>query len=247
MIILEAIVKYINPWNYNSDWLSKFKEITKRTEIAALSDLKFIISEDTLCGKNDNSNSIFELRKITLIGDGEETVLTTNTTTKKNYNRLSILLQNREGKEFPINPQLSEKCNNVMLKLLFNGRPDPKYCCFDFFMDSVGLYSNRNVNQFDLNKWEMQNVDEASLNTGDGIIIFDEVQKPVHVAIYLTNGIYVSLFGSTGPLIVTDLNEMKTAFNGMSTYRLNLKNRSIFDLIIYKARAFFGRVFDKQS
>lgn len=217
--------QYINPWNFNLTWMNKPEEIIERTETAALPALKFIVSEEIQYAKNHSADSIFKIRTITIIGDEEEILLDAPKTTQKVYNQLDILFQNKNKEEICLNSTMPEKCNNALLKFLLNGRPSPKYCCVDFFMDSFGLYSDLKVNKIDLKKWEIQDLDEASLCTGDGIIIFNEVLKPVHFAIYLTNGIYLSLFGRKGPLIATNLDEMKTGFCGISAYRLNLKEK----------------------
>lgn len=226
-LLTEPFKKDIGCWNSdstiqeNSTRKSEPLSLVDRTETSALSVLKFIVSEDIEYARNNDSNVIFKLRKITLIDDGEEIVLGRNKTIQKVYDQLNMLFQIESKKEIRLDPSMPKKCNDALLKLLLNGRPSPKYCCVDFFMDTVGLYSNLTVNNI-VGKWEAQKFEETSLNTGDGIIIYNEVEKPVHLAIYLTNGIYLSLFGASGPLIATTLNEMKTGFGGVDAYRLTL-------------------------
>jgi hypothetical protein len=202
----------------NSARISAPLSFVEHTEKSALSVLKFIIGKDMVYTKNIDSNVIFKVQKITLIGDGEEIVLSGNETTRKVYCQLSLLFKIEDEKEICLDTSLPKKCNDTLLKYLLNGRPSPKYCCVDFLMDTVGRYSDLTVNHI-VGHWIEQEYEETSLNTGDGIVIYNEVKKPVHFAIYLCNCIYLSLFGSSGPLIATTLNEMKTGFGGVTAYK----------------------------
>jgi ABC-type thiamine transport system ATPase subunit len=54
-----------------------------------------------------------------------------------------------------------------------------------------------------------------------------ENDKPnVHFAVYLTHGIYLSLFGSTGSIIASTLQEMKKGFSTPHAAKLTLQDES---------------------
>lgn len=70
--------------------------------------------------------------------------------------------------------------------------------------------------------WEMTPFN-GYLNVGDTISICNsdsESRRDNHFAIYVGDGLYLSKFGGPGPLIVTDLTEMKKGFDGDLVYKM---------------------------
>ncbi len=202
----------------NSDLIVKepsMKEsaLVNRTEKSALSVLKLIISEEIVKAKNMDSNVIFEIRKINF-SDGK-----TDQPIRKFYDQFQVIQIENEEEIFL---KMPKKCDEAILKFLLNDRPSPTYCCVDFWMDTVGLYSNRTVNHV-IGKWKAKELDESLLSSGEPIVIHNKVQEPVHFAVYLTNGIYLSVFGISGWLIATTLDQMKIGFNGVTAYKLKLR------------------------
>ncbi|MBP9757179.1 MAG: hypothetical protein KBD06_01105 [Candidatus Pacebacteria bacterium] len=76
------------------------------------------------------------------------------------------------------------------------------------------------VEKFDTALWSVYSLkNETVLHPGDTVITVDGDGKTVvrgqdikHFAIYLGDGLYISKFGTVGPLIVTTLEEMKKGF-----------------------------------
>lgn len=73
--------------------------------------------------------------------------------------------------------------------------------------------------KFDNQKWVVEKLDVSSLKIGDTIIIGRDRQTLTHFAIYIGEGLYLSKFGSSGPLIVTDIPAMKIGFGGDEVFK----------------------------
>ncbi|HEV7736655.1 MAG TPA: hypothetical protein VGO47_04690, partial [Chlamydiales bacterium] len=183
--------------------------------------LKVIIGPNTGTGLNTDSGATYKTHLVSIKQEIKKTTVCKKITNQKSEDQLNILFQ-PDGSNGIHVKQLSNTCKDAIFKFLRNGRPAPKYCCIDFFIDTIGHYSNQSVNCWN-GVWEVHTLHEASLDTGEGIVIYNAEDKPVHFAIYLTNGVYLSLFGTNGPLIIANLDEMKIAFGGATAYKLILK------------------------
>ncbi len=79
---------------------------------------------------------------------------------------------------------------------------------------------------FDTSKW-IPSLYNGNMNAGDTIVIVDSkadyVDQIKHFAIYLSDGLYISIGGQARPLIITNLNEMKNSYQGDTVYKLKPK------------------------
>lgn len=79
----------------------------------------------------------------------------------------------------------------------------------------------------DVNKWKMVQSVEKDLVVGDAVFLSKskEFDNIVHSAIYLGNGRYLSKFGSTGKLVVTDLANIKKGWEGEYIFQARPVNK----------------------
>ena len=100
--------------------------------------------------------------------------------------------------------------------------------CLSFAKHANGLpqsQSAEGIPQFEPHYWDICPMDdEASLKSGDTVFIA-ELPDPTeysatHFAVYLNDGLYLSKFGNTGPLIASSLPEMKKGFGGDHTFQI---------------------------
>lgn len=81
--------------------------------------------------------------------------------------------------------------------------------------------------KYDPSKWNQSNFSSNDMSAGDTIAIVDTeapyANQYTHFVIYLGDGLYISKFGSSGPLIVSDVDEMKKGFHGDTVYKLEPK------------------------
>jgi len=129
----------------------------------------------------------------------------------------------------------------------FRISPLKPFDCYSFghFLNSVSY----GLRFFSLSKWEKCFFNENLLQTGDSIVIFTikdgSIKKFNHFAIYIGNGLYLSKGGVSGPLVVSDLDIMKSAFGGNQVYQLRRENISkrfkyFFDLAYQRINIFLG-------
>jgi hypothetical protein len=116
--------------------------------------------------------------------------------------------------------QLSETFKKAISNFELNGKPHPYYCCIDFCMDTNGFYEDRHVNWVK-GIWGVGPLDESTLSTGESIVIYNS-SNPIHFAVYLRDGIYLSLFGKDRGLQAANLDDMMSIYNGDVAYKLTL-------------------------
>jgi len=115
--------------------------------------------------------------------------------------------------------------------------------CFGHFLNSLSYRFSFSP----LSKWEECIFDEDLLKTGDSIAIFTikdgSINEFNHFAIYIGNGLYLSKGGPKGPLVVCDIDIMKSAFGGNQVYLLRRKkNLKLFNVLLdltYKSIGLF--------
>ncbi len=78
--------------------------------------------------------------------------------------------------------------------------------------------------------WEYWNIlksEETALEVGDAVFLSSSntLEGVVHSAIYMGNGRYLSKFGSSGKLVVTDLDNMKKGWSGDILFRAKPKKK----------------------
>lgn len=134
-----------------------------------------------------------------------------------------------------LHKDLSQIFQSAILNFISKGGAFPEYCCFDFFFNAHGFYSDGS-SWFAPGRWQYKQLNETLLKSGDGIVVYDKNLKWVHSAIYLVNRLYLSVFGSGGPLIVADLDEMKKIFNGYHACEMVPCN--VYEFLIVKNKLY---------
>ncbi len=75
--------------------------------------------------------------------------------------------------------------------------------------------------KYDPSNWVQSDFD-GNINPGETIIMEDKNKPNLfnHFAIYLGDGLYISKFGSSGPLIVSDVDGMRKGFGSDKVFKL---------------------------
>lgn len=167
-----------------------------------------------------NTNVLFKTHRIFLVDDKEKLEITTpHLPIYKVYSQVNIIIQSN-GSITDITNSLPENYKNAIYNVVLNRRLFPsEYCCIDFAKDALGIYSEETINES--GDWDVSEFEEKSLNPGDAIVITGANQELLHYAIYLTNGIYLSIFGSVSPITASNLEETMKAYNGVNAYKKN--------------------------
>lgn len=115
---------------------------------------------------------------------------------------------------------LSEEMNQRIVSYLRAGGPpsSPFDCnCFAHYMNGVGYIFGKFYND----KWVISTFEgNRSLKPGDTILIGKNGDDFSHLAIYLGHDLYLSKFGSIGPLLVTTLPAMILNFEAKRVVKI---------------------------
>jgi hypothetical protein len=130
---------------------------------------------------------------------------------------IQIIVKRADG-DLDLSKALSSHFRRNLLRFLKKGREiETQYCCVDFMHEMLGK-PHFGTNFINLLEWEM--VDFAGredLFSPEDVVLFtDAYGKMVHFACYLGSGFYISLNGSNGPLVITDLEMTKAAYTNCS-------------------------------
>lgn len=127
------------------------------------------------------------------------------------------------------------KVQKNILKFILKGRPVKAYCCVDFVQQLWDVYEPDQPNIFVPSKWTIFPLrSEGELEVGTSIFLnasfAEKTLNPVHFALYLGHGLYLSLCGSAaegeaipGILIVATLPEMQALYPSNGVYKMYLK------------------------
>lgn len=109
----------------------------------------------------------------------------------KSPEEFSITIRGKEGSD-PIDFSLPGMLNANLLKLLTEGREDGEaFTCFQFVIYLCGGQERFR----DLEKYAPASEDEVELGS---IVLFAKAKTPVHAAVALGEGLYLSMFGRNG-------------------------------------------------
>lgn len=186
----------------------------------ALDPAKKLVIEVTaqeVNGKNTNSGASFPTRLVKLQAEAHELFLHELKPIFLAPNAdvtFSITLP--DGKSSEVN--LPREMNERLVSYLINGGEptSPFDCnCFAHYFNGVEYV----FGTFRSELWSINPLSsESDLAVGDTIIIGYSLNRITHLAIFIGNGLYLSKFGSNGPLIVSDLNAMKIGFGGKKAF-----------------------------
>ena len=114
--------------------------------------------------------------------------------------------------------------NNIKTRLIeminkYIKQPNFDFDCLSFvhyYKNWAYLFGNYNDTKY--NKTEF-NKDNLKIND---VIIFNNDNDNIHACIYLCNDLYVSKIGTSGPIVFTNFNEIKKAYNSTIYYKIDL-------------------------
>ena len=198
----------------------QLSELVQRGRFGRALELR--ISPQLITGTNQDSGVEVRYRRSTLLlPDGQEKMLAAPImATGEKSEGIMLKIRGEDGREEQINLPRSLK---VRLQEYLSWGPDRRpFDCGSFVHFLYHLpYRPGNFNSL---KWEIRSlVDERQLKAGDAILLSDSSEdpnRPVHFAIYLAHGLYLSKFGNIGGLIVTDLEQMRVGFGGTKAFRI---------------------------
>ena len=106
--------------------------------------------------------------------------------------------------------------NQNLLNYLAGGRRENE-CCMDFVNALLFGCKTQQLNSIILNGSRSYFIDDSlSLTMGQTIAIGDNtsgVYEPKHFAIYIADGLFLSVMGNDTPLMITTLDQMKAVYN----------------------------------
>ena len=130
--------------------------------------------------------------------------------------QLNLTIVNEKGDTVKVD--LPANMDQKIIGYLRAGAPPtaPFDCnCFAHYMNGVEYVFGR----FDYRQWAVRPLaQESLLKPGNTLIIGHNSSTLTHFALYLGHGLYLSKFGASGPLIVTDLEAMKIGFGGNEVF-----------------------------
>lgn len=135
---------------------------------------------------------------------------------------VSLFHINHKGERTKI--ELPGPMRRRVAEYLRNGGPPsvPFDCnCFVHYLAGVPY----TFGKFDSRSWDISLIAETNpLKPGDAILIGYGPSEINHVAISLGQGLYLSKFGQSGPLLVTDLSVLELAYGGIGLLVARPKN-----------------------
>ena len=188
---------------------------------------KLIIEKDkNLSAKNASSKQIFKVKGVSLLrGDSNRRGY--------DYYKLKDLAETRaisitlREKDETKDVEMPEDMLDRMADYLSNMNStngNGRFDCVSFVQAVNGIPYE--YTKYDPSKWNQSNFN-GDVKVGDTIAIVDsdapQANQYTHFAIYLGDGLYISKFGFSGPLIVSDVDEMKKGFHGDTVYKLEPK------------------------
>lgn len=146
--------------------------------------------------------------------------------------KLQILLKStsetNEIQLTPLHTQLPLEQQKNLLEIIKQGRPTPGFCCLHFVDYMFGRYQQPNYTQLDYKKYvctafAIQKLCLDALDNllapGDAICLMrkfraDKIEESMrkhydHFALYLGHGLFASLYGSIGGIVISTLQEMR--------------------------------------
>lgn len=97
--------------------------------------------------------------------------------------------------------------------------------CGDFMLAALGIESRPRqigISSVDTSKFDVLPLNDENLKCGEAILIKNEDLKDGneyrHYAISIGDGLFLSKFGTKGPLIACNIEEMKMGFNGKDVF-----------------------------
>ena len=180
----------------------------------------FIVEEHKhLQTKNNSNGVVFPVRDITVGRSRREGTLSYyQLSDLSNTGPLTISIGNVAGIEDAGLPQdmLIRMAQYIRQKHIIPmmGRP---FDCLSFAHYANGIRYQYPI--FDPERWIISKLDSADvLKAGDTIFLSEstnpENYRVTHFAIYIGHALFISKFGSSGPLIATGLPEMQQCFGG---------------------------------
>lgn len=131
---------------------------------------------------------------------------------------------------------MPEKVNRNLLRFfVYNKNRPPSFCCVDFVTFIFGMYAENEVNKFQRKNWNFYRFQKKYLFEGDAICLGRKNSKRpncllpgkiLHFALYIGNGLYLSVFGNNGPLKAATLNAMKTLYNANEVHQMYPKQKT---------------------
>jgi NlpC/P60 family protein len=147
----------------------------------------------------------------------------TNIPLNKTIVKINMYISTSQALSSPVN--LPEQLNKNLMKFLEQGRPASPYLftChqfIDFLFDKYNISNERSVSK---KNWNFIQFEQNKLITGT-VVLLSKNGLTKHSALYLGHDQYISLFGSTGPIIINNLQELKTLFDSEDVQILEPKN-----------------------
>lgn len=133
----------------------------------------------------------------------------------ENFDLINIIFRKVNSEEIHIN--LSEQCKKTIAAVCTNRRPD-WYNCADFAMECMNKYDANAPNDLQI-CYEHKVCNELTLVSGNIIVLFGKKEFK-HIAIYATNGIYLSKYGTIPGIRASTLKQMMEAYEADCAYKL---------------------------
>ena len=180
---------------------------------------QLIVDPEIEQGRNLDTDQIIHFRRAT-ITDGSRIVPISKRMLARDPlpRKLEIVFSDDSTSAVDLPPAIGQR----LLSYLTFGPPDQPFDCARFVHYLAGI--SQQYGKFDPDRWKISRLaSEDRLGAGQMVMLTRQVystDQPVHFAMYLARGLYLSKFGYRGGLIVTTLREMLNAFEGRGVYSL---------------------------
>jgi len=109
-------------------------------------------------------------------------------------------------------------------KELLNGASECRFDCNSFVHYVTGV--SYEYGKFSTDSWTVARIDDQNpIQVGDVILIGYSPKEINHVAINIGDDLYISKFGASGPVLVTDLTTLQMAYGGLGLLSAKPKNK----------------------
>ncbi|HEV7736182.1 MAG TPA: hypothetical protein VGO47_02270 [Chlamydiales bacterium] len=116
---------------------------------------------------------------------------------------------------------LAGRVHQQLRDFILQGPSTSAFCCVDFVQKLFDKYVPQCPHTFDKKEWKFFRCTRKQLpKAGDAIALAAEQSKELlrHFAFCLGQGLYLSVAGDNGPLVVTELEELKNLYRARTVF-----------------------------
>ena len=141
--------------------------------------------------------------------------------------KLQIFIQG--DRRFQVYVPLASRVHQQLRDFVLRGPPIPAFCCVDFVQKLFDKYVPQLPHTFEEEKWKFfRCTQKTPPKAGEAVALANERSRKLfrHFAFCLGQGLYLSVAGDGGPLVVTDLEELQNLYKARSVFVISPRKRT---------------------